>query len=234
MPPQPHLATPHHDALAPTTRAPYSKGDPGLESDDAVSTTMGPSVTRRSCHKDDSAGLEVALLLERDALVLTMTAPNSKSELLLETAPGSKQDPRLENNAVAPKTMASASRRRHHLEDDGATSQTTMPSLRRHPRLEHDDAVLKTALLFRTRRPGSRDNGAAPMTAAWASRRRCHPKDDGAEAKTAPPPQTRLPGAQDEDGNLGLEKTTVTWGSIRRQHPHLECHSLGFETTAPS
>jgi hypothetical protein len=77
IPPQPHLATPYHDTLAPTTRAPYSKGDTGLESDDVTSTMMGPSATRRSCHKDDGAGLEVASPLERDALALTMTAPNS-------------------------------------------------------------------------------------------------------------------------------------------------------------
>jgi hypothetical protein len=77
IPPQPHLATPYHDVLAPTTRAPYSKGDTGLESDNITSSTIGPSATRRSCHKDDGAGLEVAFSLEWDALALTMTAPNS-------------------------------------------------------------------------------------------------------------------------------------------------------------
>jgi hypothetical protein len=110
VPPQLHLATPHHDALTPTTRAPYSKGDPGLESDEAVSITMGPSATRCFCHKDNSAELKVASPLEHNALALTMTAPNSKLELLLETALGSKQDTRLKNNAVALKTMVSASR----------------------------------------------------------------------------------------------------------------------------
>jgi hypothetical protein len=102
IPPQPHLATPYHDALAPTTRAPYSKEDTGPESDDVTSTTMGPSATRRSCHKDDGPGLNMR-------------------------PPTRKQCRRPEDNGLGFKTTASSQRRRRHLKDDNAKLKTAPP-----------------------------------------------------------------------------------------------------------